>query len=52
MIGAAVSNVLSDARARVNAERIRRETAAMPGVEHAATLLERLASEGAPIRTT
>jgi UDP:flavonoid glycosyltransferase YjiC (YdhE family) len=49
MIGAAVSNVLADSKAREVAASIRHEISAMPGPEHAVTLLERLASERAPI---
>jgi MGT family glycosyltransferase len=49
MIGAAVTNVLADGKAREVAARIRHEIVAMPGPEYAVTLLERLASERAPI---
>jgi UDP:flavonoid glycosyltransferase YjiC (YdhE family) len=49
MIGAAVSNVLADGKAREVAARIRHEIVAMPGPENAVTLLHALASERAPI---
>jgi UDP:flavonoid glycosyltransferase YjiC (YdhE family) len=49
MVGAAVSSVLADGKAREIAARISHEIVAMPGPEHAVTLLDRLASERAPI---
>jgi UDP:flavonoid glycosyltransferase YjiC (YdhE family) len=52
MVRAAVSSVLGDAGFRGTAERIRDEIGALPGPEHAVTLLERLASERAPLHST
>ena len=45
----AVSVVLSEPAYRSAAERIRAEIAALPGPEHAVTLLERLGSERRPL---
>jgi UDP:flavonoid glycosyltransferase YjiC (YdhE family) len=45
----AVSEVLTDPSYRVAAERLRDELAALPGPEHAAALVERLAAERKPI---
>jgi len=50
MVRAAVSRVLADAGFRGRAQRLRHEIAALPGPEHAVTLLERLASKRAPLR--
>ena len=44
-IRSAVRTVLGDPSYRRNAEQIRHDTAQLPGPEHAATLLERLAAE-------
>jgi UDP:flavonoid glycosyltransferase YjiC (YdhE family) len=44
-----VRTVLDTASYRLSAERIRDQTAALPGPEHAAELLERLATEKQPI---
>jgi len=52
MVRAAVSSVLADAGFRGTAERIRDEIAALPGPEYAVTLLDRLASERAPLLST
>jgi UDP:flavonoid glycosyltransferase YjiC (YdhE family) len=48
-IRAATQAVLRDPSYRVNAERVRDEIAAMPGLERAVELLERLARDRAPI---
>jgi MGT family glycosyltransferase len=48
-IRAAVRAVLADPTFRRNAERVRDETAALPGPEYAVALLERLALERQPI---
>ncbi len=48
-IRTAVESVLGDPTYRANAERVRDEMAALPGPEHAVTLLERLAREKQPI---
>jgi UDP:flavonoid glycosyltransferase YjiC (YdhE family) len=48
-IRGAVATVLADRRYRASAERVREEIAAMPDPEYAVKLLERLASESAPI---
>lgn len=46
----AIREVLGDPSYRRNAERIRDEIAALPGVEHAVMLLEQLAAEKQPLR--
>jgi UDP:flavonoid glycosyltransferase YjiC (YdhE family) len=51
-IRAAVREVLTDPTYRRNAERLRDEMAALPGPEHAVTLLERLAVEKQPLLTS
>lgn len=48
-VRAAVRAVLADASYRANAGRVRDEIAALPGLEHAVALLERLAAERRPI---
>jgi len=48
-IRAAVRTVLADPVYRANAERVRDELAALPGLEHAVALLEQLAVEKRPI---
>jgi len=48
----AVSAVLSDPAYRSAAERVRDEIAALPGPEHAVTLLERLVAERRPLLST
>ena len=48
-IGSAVRTVLADPSYRGNAEQIREEIAQLPGPEHAAALLERLAVENQPL---
>ncbi len=50
-VRAAVRSVLTDARYRTNAARIRDEMAELPGPEHAVALLERLAVEKQPLLT-
>ncbi len=45
----AVRTVLDNPSYRANAEQIRNETSTLPGPKHAATLLERLATEQQPI---
>ena len=52
MVRAAVTHVLADAGFREAAEHIREEIAALPGPEHAVALLDRLASERAPLHWT
>ncbi len=52
MVRATVSRVLANAGSRMAAERIRDEIAALPGPDHAVTLLERLAAERAPFHAT
>jgi UDP:flavonoid glycosyltransferase YjiC (YdhE family) len=52
MVRTAVSRVLADAGSREAAEHIRDEIAALPGPEHAVALLDRLASERAPLLWT
>ena len=52
MVRTAVSRVLADVGSREAAEHIRDEIAALPGPEHAVTLLDRLASETAPLHWT
>ena len=48
-IRAAVRAVLADPTYRINAGRVRDEMAALPGMDHAVALLERLAREKQPI---
>lgn len=48
-IRSATQDVLGDPRYRRNAERVRDEIEVLPGLDHAVTLLERLAAERAPI---
>ncbi len=48
-IRAAVRAVLADPAYRANAERVRDAMAALPGMDHAVALLERLAVERRPI---
>jgi UDP:flavonoid glycosyltransferase YjiC (YdhE family) len=45
----AASDVLADPSYRLSAERVRDEIAALPGPDHAVTLLERLATDGQPL---
>jgi UDP:flavonoid glycosyltransferase YjiC (YdhE family) len=45
----AVSAVLSDPSYRIASERLRDELVPLPGPEHAAALVERLAAERQPI---
>jgi UDP:flavonoid glycosyltransferase YjiC (YdhE family) len=45
----AATVVLADSTYRLNAERMRDEIAALPGPDHAVTLLERLATERQPL---
>ena len=52
MVRAAVSRVLAGEGFRRIAERVRDEIAALPGPDHAVTLLERLASGRAPLHST
>ena len=52
MVHAAASRVLADAGFRGTAMRIRDEIAALPGPEHAVTLLDKVASERAPVHST
>ena len=47
-IRSAVRTVLASAAYRTHAERLRDEMAALPSLEHAVVLLERLASEKTP----
>ena len=51
-VRAALTRVLADADFRGAAMRIRDEIAALPGPEYAVTLLDRLASERAPLHST
>jgi UDP:flavonoid glycosyltransferase YjiC (YdhE family) len=48
-VRAATSDVLADPTYRLNAERMRDEIAALPGPDHAVTLLERLVAERRPL---
>ena len=48
-VRAATSDVLADPTYRLNAEGMRDEIAALPGPDHAVTLLERLATERQPL---
>lgn len=48
-VRAATSAVLADSTYRLHAERMRDEIAALPGPDHAVTLLERLATERRPL---
>ena len=48
-VRAATSDVLADPTYRLNAEGMRDEIAALPGPDHAVTLLERLAKERQPL---
>ena len=48
-VRAATSDVLADPTYRLSAERMRDEIAALPGPDHAVTLLERLATERQPL---
>lgn len=50
-VGIAVSTVLTEPAYRQAAERLRIETAALPGPAHALSLLERLAAEKRPLLT-
>jgi hypothetical protein len=49
LVREAASDVLADPTYRLNAERMRDEIAALPGPDHAVTLLERLATEREPL---
>jgi len=51
MIRAMVRAVLTDPTCRANAERVRDEMAALPGLEYAVALLERLERDKQPIRS-
>jgi UDP:flavonoid glycosyltransferase YjiC (YdhE family) len=51
-IRAAVRAVLADPAYKANAVRMQRLIQALPGLDHAVALLERLASEGQPLRSS